>query len=63
MNHIVAIPSVASYHPQLPARYVQDYNLGARIEIGVVYNPHDIDDASKTAKLLRSKFGVQILSP
>jgi hypothetical protein len=59
MNHLVAIPSVASYHPQLPARYVQEYNLGARIEVGAPYNPLDVNDASKTAKLLRSKFGLR----
>jgi hypothetical protein len=56
--HRIAIPSIADYHPQLPAHYVQEYNLGARIEVGAAYNLSDVDEATKTAKLLRSKFGL-----
>jgi len=58
MNHLITIPSIASYYPHLPTRYVQEYNLGAQIEVGVAYNPLDIKDATKTAQLLHSKFSL-----
>jgi hypothetical protein len=37
---------------------VQEYNLGAGIEVGAAYNPFGVDEATKTAKLLCSKFGL-----
>jgi hypothetical protein len=60
--HRIAIPSVTSYHPQLPARYVQDYNLGARIDVGAAYNPVELDHAKETATLLRSKYSLSFIA-
>ena len=62
MNHILSIPSVASYHPNLPPWYVQAYNLGAWIDSGAPYNSNDVPEAQKSVDVLWSKLGPSQMS-